>query len=199
MANSKTLIKKINNFIKEQALISLVFLLLAISLLLINYSEIDVQIQNYLFDFTHKKWLIDRNDLIKKFFFYSLPKILFGFLATFYLLALVYGFYFFKKKKRLDFFTKNRHHFFATLLGLALIPMVAGNIKKFTNVYCPTQLEIYDGDKPYIKIFSSYPQNFYQAKQGQCFPAGHAVTGFSLFIFFLLNLLILNFVNCNTN
>ena len=79
---------------------------------------------------------------------------------------------------------KYRHNILLTLLGLSLIPLIAGNIKKFTNIYCPSQLEIYNGNYPYVKILESYPADFVQTKKGKCFPAGHAITGFSLLILF---------------
>lgn len=176
MANSKTLpqIKKIN------ALIALNVGLLLALLVLINYSDIDLLTQNCLFDFENKAWLIDRNEPVKKFIFYQLPKIFFGVAVAVCLIAAILGF----KGNNGELFRQNRHRFFLIFLGLTLIPLIAGNIKKITNVYCPCQLEIYGGSKPYVRIFESYPKNFYAEKRGKCFPAGHAVTGFSLFILF---------------
>jgi membrane-associated PAP2 superfamily phosphatase len=83
-----------------------------------------------------------------------------------------------------QFLRKYRHNILLTLLGLSLIPLIAGNVKKFTNIYCPSQLEIYNGNYPYVKIFENYPADFIQTKKGKCFPAGHAITGFSLLILF---------------
>jgi len=171
MTNLKTLteIRKIDFLI----IANLALIILA--LCLFNYTDIDVKIQNHLFDFAHKTWLIDKDEPVKKFIFYKFPKILFGVAIVFCLIATVLGF-----KKN----SPNRHKFFLIILGLSLIPLIAGNIKKFTNVYCPTQLEIYGEKYPYVKIFDSYPKDFQQIKKAQCFPAGHPVTGFALFILF---------------
>jgi membrane-associated PAP2 superfamily phosphatase len=174
MENSKILtIRKIN------LLIIFTSILIALALCLSNYTNLDVAIQNHLFNFENKTWLIDRDEPVKKFFFYKLPKITLGVVIVFCLFATIFGF-----KKKSQFFYENRHQFFLVFLGLSLIPLIAGNIKKFTNVYCPARLEIYGGDRPYVKIFDHYDEGFYQEKRAKCFPAGHAVTGFALFILF---------------
>ncbi len=208
MKNSKILpqIKKIDALILACA-----GLLLAL-LCLVNYSNIDLEIQKYLFDFKTKTWLIDKDEPVKKLLFYQLPKVLFGLGVAACFTAVILGFKIvsnglltgprskcgvttrtrrhpaFTAGSSLhasnNFFTKNRHRFFLIFLGLSLIPLIAGNIKKFTNIYCPAQLEIYDGDKPYVRIFETYPSDFQQIKKGQCFPAGHAVVGFALMILF---------------
>jgi membrane-associated PAP2 superfamily phosphatase len=156
-------------------LIIIDLVLIAAALCLINFTDLDVKIQNYFFNFETKSWLIDKDEPIKKFIFYKFPKFFLGCTIVFCLAATILGF-----KKKLP----NRHKFFLIFLGLVLIPTIGGNIKKFTNVYCPNHLEIYGETKPYVKIFDHYPENFYQEKKAKCFPGGHAVTGFSLFILF---------------
>lgn len=177
----------------------LINILLIIFLLIIfSRTNIDLNFQKFFFDFKTKKWLIDKNEPIAKFFFYNLPKILLGLVMAISLVALVFT----SKSKQIDLEQKNSlkkiifsiQNFLQTyhrqllifLLGITLIPLTAGNIKKFTNIYCPNQLEIYDGNYPYTRILDHYPENFYQTKKGQCFPAGHAVTGFCLMILFFV-------------
>jgi membrane-associated PAP2 superfamily phosphatase len=149
--------------------------LMALSLWFFNYTEIDIEIQNYFFNFDEKSWIVDAQEPIKKFIFYNLPKIILGLAIAIFLVATILGF----KNKN-----KNRHRFFVIFLGLSLIPLIAGNVKKFTNIYCPNQLEIYNGEYPYVKILEPYSKDFIQEKRGNCFPAAHAVTGFALFILF---------------
>lgn len=160
-------------------IIAINIVLIALVLCIINYTNIDIQIQNLLFDFERKKWLIDRNEPVKKFIFYQLPKIFLGCVIVFSLFATILGY-----RNKVKFFHQNRQRLLLILLGLSLIPLIAGNIKKFTNIYCPTQLAIYDGNRPYVKIFDKYPGEFIQDKKGKCFPAGHTVTGFAFFILF---------------
>ena len=148
-------------------------------LLFFNNSNLDLDLQNLLFDFKNKEWLIDKNEPIKKLFFYSLPKIVIGTLIIILSIILI----FFRKK---IFFQKHKGQIILFLAGITLIPLIAGNIKTFTNIYCPSQLKIYNGDYPYVRILDSYPANFIQFKKGKCFPAGHAVTGFCLMILFFV-------------
>ncbi len=153
--------------------------LLIVALCVFNYSDFDVQIQNYLFNFQTKTWLVDSGEPVKKFIFYIFPKILLGVAIFMVLVCALLGFY-----NKSPFFFENRHRFLLIFLGFTLILATVGNIKKFTNVYCPTQLEIYNGKFPHVKIFDKYDADFVQTKKAQCFPAGHPVTGFALFILF---------------
>ncbi len=148
-------------------------ILLVLSLILTQVLDFDIYLQNFLF--VNNTWLIDKDEIVKKIIFYKLPKIFFG-VAIAYLLVQSIILY---RKRNSKF-----HAIFLTFLGFALIPLIAGNVKKFTNIYCPNQLEIYGEHKPYVKIFDKYPAGFKQEKKGKCFPAGHAVTGFALFILF---------------
>ncbi len=153
-----------------------------LALCLSHYTDLDVKIQNHLFDFETKKWLVDRDEPVKKFIFYRFPKILFGGVIIACLSGAILGFR--RKDFCRHFFIKNRHKLLLIFFGLAFIPLIVGNIKKFTNIYCPTQLEIYGEKYPYVRIFDHYPADFQQPKKAKCFPAGHSVTGFSLFILF---------------
>ncbi len=150
-------------------------LLIVVALAFFNHSDIDTKIQAHLFNPENKTWFFDAAEPTKKFIFYQLPKILLGIFIV-AILALTAA----KFKNK----TANRHKFLLIFLGLAIIPLTVGNIKKFTNIYCPNQLEIYNGKYPHIKILEPYPEDFAQPKKGQCFPAGHAVTGFALLILF---------------
>jgi membrane-associated PAP2 superfamily phosphatase len=69
---------------------------------------------------------------------------------------------------------------------MAFVPLILAGAKKYTNVYCPAQLSYYCGNKPYVKILSSYPADFDRGAnaKGRCFPAGHASGGFALMALF---------------
>ncbi len=171
---------------------------IAIALLVFQKTNLDLEFQKFWFDSNSQNWLIDKNEPIKKFLFYNLPKIL---LAALILLSLLLSilFYwpsklkpvfnnglFFKCLANILVFRSQRQKILILFLGLTLIPLLVGNIKKFTNIYCPSQLTIYGGSYPYVRIFSSYPKDFVQEKKGKCFPAGHAITGFCLVILFFI-------------
>lgn len=149
--------------------LSILLFLLFISLYLIQYTDIDLVLQNLLFDPAQEKWLIDRSEVYKKFFLYNLPKIFLGSIIAFLLFLIFY-------KKNQSKQVK------AIFFGLSITPLIVGNIKKFTHIYCPNQLTIYGGPYPYVRIFDSYQGNLILLKRGACFPAGHAVAGFCFFI-----------------
>lgn len=183
----------LKNSIIDRLIIIDIALIIA-ALCFANYSDFDVKLQNYFFNFETKNWLIDANEPVARFIFYQLPKILLGF-GIFGALALaIYGF-----KNKNTFYYQNRHKFLLVFLGFSLIPLIVGNIKKFTDIYCPNQLAIYSGEYPHYHIFQKYDADFEKLRQtisphgelqygkknrGLCFPAGHAVTGFALMILF---------------
>lgn len=72
--------------------------------------------------------------------------------------------------------------FAASIAGPVLIAV----LKNSTHIYCPWDLKLFGGDKPYIRLFdfARYP-----LAVGHCFPGGHAGGGYafiSLYFFLLL-------------
>lgn len=63
------------------------------------------------------------------------------------------------------------------ILSLICIPLIVSILKPITNIYCPSQLSIFNGFAPYIRIIDSYPE-WFSNPHGRCFPAGHATSGF---------------------
>lgn len=72
--------------------------------------------------------------------------------------------------------------FVASVTGPALIAV----LKSSTPIYCPWDLRVFGGDKPYVRLFdfAAYPLTI-----GHCFPAAHAGGGYafiSLYFFLLV-------------
>jgi len=164
-----------------------------------HHSNFDIELQQRFFNQETQQWLIDANEPIKRFYFYNLPKILLGISILFFFAAAMIGFKAKNQKNIGQFCYKNRHKFMLIFLGLALIPLIVGNIKKFTDIYCPNQLDLYSGQYPYFRIFDEKTADFKEMRcqksphgeilqgkcnYGQCFPAGHPVTAFALMILF---------------
>lgn len=164
----------------DLAIIANIFLII-LSLLLIDQTNLDLTIQNWFFNFDQRAWIVDKNEPVGKFFFYDFPKILLGITIVASLVILILN-----QKNKLPSLKKYHRQIFIFFLGITLIPLICGNIKKFTNVYCPSQLIKYDGQYHYVKVLEPYPADFKPHKKGQCFPAGHAVTGFCLMILFFV-------------
>ena len=52
--------------------------------------------------------------------------------------------------------------------------------KKYTNVFCPSEIRRYRGDTAYAKLCAPFPADDRPARRSGCFPAGHASGGFAL-------------------
>jgi len=60
-------------------------------------------------------------------------------------------------------------------IGMLAIPLATSTAKLLTARYCPWDLIDFGGYAPYLGLFEAAPPGL---KAGQCFPAGHASTGF---------------------
>jgi len=148
---------------------------LVMAIYLFEITNLDLMIQDCFFNFETSKWIIDKRDPLLKLIFYSGPKKMIiaggGVILVFYVFS-------WKKKRR----AKHRRAFLHILLALVVVPLVIASLKQVTNMYCPAQMDLYDGSHPYIKLFEPYPEGTAPCKPGKCFPAGHASAGFALMI-----------------
>lgn len=143
-----------------------------------TYTNIDLVIQNYFYDAPNRQWMINP-ELHKRltFFFYSGLKNLVIITAVVCILALSFSFHYTALKS-------NRKAFTMMLLSIIFVPLIVAGAKYITNVYCPYQLDIYNGINPFVRIMSNYPEGFIQLKSGRCFPAGHSTAGFAFMALF---------------
>jgi len=138
-----------------------------------NFTNIDIALQNLCFNAGKRQWLINP-ELHKKltYIFYDGLKIVMIFCAVFCLGNLLISI----KQKNLR---RYNHFSLIMLLSFIIIPSLIAGAKAFTNVYCPYQLNIYNGLYPFVRVLENYPADFIQTKVGRCFPAGHATAGFA--------------------
>lgn len=155
-------------------------LLLAAALALEQFTQTDVRLQNIFFDFVNCSWLINKNlnPLLHLLFYTGIKAMIIA------LSLLVLGI--FMTSFKTDRLKPWRKACVLFLLAATLVPLSLAGTKKYTNVYCPAQLNLYCGDKPYIKVFGKYPPDFDKTahNRGRCFPAGHASGGFALMALF---------------
>jgi membrane-associated PAP2 superfamily phosphatase len=62
-------------------------------------------------------------------------------------------------------------------LGMILVIVGAGLLKRVTNVDCPWDLAGFGGDRPYVSLFGDRPDSLPHAA---CFPGAHSSSGFAL-------------------
>jgi|FLOH01.1.fsa_nt_gi membrane-associated PAP2 superfamily phosphatase len=165
--------------INRQLLITCAALLT--SILFFEFTDMDIFLQDYLYNFESGKWIIDSKEPISKFLLYDGIRVLYV-----VLLLLALGVRIFLRKK--TFLQPFKQGLLIVCISLVLIPAVVNIAKVTTNIPCPKDLIHYDGDYPPISLFDSYPENFEQENNIRCYPAGHASGGFALMsLFFLFN------------
>lgn len=143
-------------------------LLLCGCILLFEFSNIDIIVQDFMYNFTQKSWLLSKEDKILKLIFYNGIKtilIIFAFCILFSLIFL----------KRKDFVKKHKKALIVIFLSLLFVPLSISSLKTLTNMPCPKNLTRYDGAFKITKLFDK--RTF---KGQKCYPAGHASGGFAL-------------------
>jgi len=159
--------------------IVLTFLLLILSIIFFGLSNIDIAIQDTFFDSTTQQWIVDRDLQPYKFIFYDGIKKLLIIIGVLFLIILT----FFRKNPTVQAYKKG---LLIVVLSAILVPVVAGGLKKATNMPCPKNEIHYGGVYPSTKVWESYPKTFNQPSSIKCFPAGHASGGFALLSLFFL-------------
>jgi len=160
-------------------LIIITTLILVISMVLFEVTNIDIMIQNCFYDFNLHQWIVDRDNAILKFVFYDGIKKALILFAVIVLMVLIFG-----RKNRLV--QNYKIGLLIVVCSAISVPSVIGGLKAITNTPCPKNLTYFNGCYPYVKVFDAYPPSFYQKEKVECFPAGHASGGFALLSLFFL-------------
>ena len=154
------------------------FLLIAV-IALFQFSNLDIFVQSFFYNFDKKNWLIDKDEPILKFFFYDGIKNLLLLFGVAILLSLI----FFRKNSLIQEYKKG---LIIVLLSAIFVPVIIGSLKAITNTPCPCNIVYFNGTYPEKKVFDSYPKDFVQKSKVKCWPAGHASGGFALMALFFL-------------
>lgn len=148
--------------------------LLAGVLALFEFTPLDLALQDNFYNFAERRWTVNAAAPLGRLVFYHGPKALVGAVAL-TALALAAGPARWRERWRLD-----RRGLWLAVLVIATVPALAGLGKKYTNVFCPSEIRRYGGDVAYVKLFTPFPADDRPARRGGCFPAGHASGGFAL-------------------
>ncbi len=152
-------------------IVCLVVLLLTLSI--IHYNNLDLKFQSLFFYPETKLWLVARDNMILKFFFYKLPKYIIAIYGVFMILWLIKLRYYkesIELQKKLLFL----------ILILIFTPLTVAILKHYSPIYCPNFIEEFGGEKLYISPFDMFNGVIFFHHTGKCFPAGHASGGFAL-------------------
>ncbi len=152
----------------------LTLLLLVGAGLLLEYTAIDLWVQDLFYNPTSKRWLVDQQAPLGRIFFYGGPKALVWVIGL-SVLTLASGPARWREKWQL-----NHRGLWLAVVVLVTVPLLAGIGKKYTNTFCPSEIRRYGGDVAYVKLCEPFPAADRPERQGGCFPAGHASGGFAL-------------------
>ncbi|MSU47313.1 MAG: phosphatase PAP2 family protein [Lacunisphaera sp.] len=151
-----------------------VLLLLAGAVALFEFTGLDLWLQDHFYNFASHRWLVDEKEPVGRAIFYHGPKALVWVIAL-TTLALAAGPARWRERFQLD-----RRGMWLGVLVITTVPALAGLGKKYTNVFCPSEIRRYGGDVAYAKLCAPFPDAERPARRGGCFPAGHASGGFAL-------------------
>ena len=154
------------------------FILIAV-IALFQFTQLDIFVQNLFYNFEAKKWIIDKDEPLLKFFFYDGIKNLLIVFAFAIFLSLV----FLRKNELVQEYKKG---LIIVLLAAIFVPSIIGSLKAITNTPCPCNIVHFNGIYPDVKVFDSYPKDFVQPSKAKCWPAGHSSGGFALMALFFL-------------
>jgi len=147
---------------------------LVVTLVVFGFSDLDIVVQNLLYDETTGKWFLDKQEPVARALFYTGPKALIIVFGVCCFLALAFS-------NWLPWAARRRRALIVVVLSLIVVPSLVGGLKSLTNVACPTNLEEYGGTIPHVRLFDFYPEDLRPAATQRCFPAGHASGAFALF------------------
>ena len=150
------------------------FLLLAGTLGLCELTGLDLWLQDFFYNASTHRWIVDENEPIGRVLFYNGPKAVVAIDAV---TALVFALGPVRWRERFRF---DRRGLWLAVLVIATVPILAGIVKKYTNTFCPAEIRRYGGDVVYTKLCESFPADDQPSRRGGCFPAGHASGGFAL-------------------
>ena len=163
-----------------------VFLLIAITLAF-EMTSVDLWVQKFLYDASAtdkqplERWMIYKHNPALEFWFHKAIRVT---VSVFGGCVLILGLAGFLVKRLAPY--RQRLLFLACAVGL--VPLLVAGSKNFTNTFCPNQISLYGGDKPYVKLLEHYPADFQNQKKGRCFPAGYATAGFGFMgLYFVLH------------
>lgn len=154
--------------------LGLTLLLLAGAVALFEFTDADLWLQDHFYQGATGRWWVDAKEPVARAIFYNGPKAL-VWLVGLSALTLAAGPARWREKFRCE-----RRGLWLGVLVIATVPLLAGIGKKYTNVFCPSEIRRYGGDVAYAKLCEPFPAADRPARRGGCFPAGHASGGFAL-------------------
>lgn len=169
--------KVCSGFLVKNIAVSLLLLLLI--LLIFEYSNIDLAVQQQLYDASRHDWLLAADEPVTRLVLYDGVNYALYALAAALLVILVF-------LRNFALVERYRAGLLIVLLSLILVPGTVALLKAATNMPCPRNLQLFGAEAPYVRLFESFPETFEATRRYKCFPAAHTSGGFALLSLFFL-------------
>lgn len=137
-------------------------------LILFEITAWDIHIQQFFYIAETSKWLISQKGWVEKYL-HDGGKTLTHIYANVCILGLLLSFF-----KRT--FKPFKSDFIFLILAITLSTGAVAELKQLTNIWCPSQITLFNGMATYVKIFE--PRMLVEGR-GVCWPSGHASAGFA--------------------
>ena len=165
------------SFIKYHLLLPLIILVALV--LCLESTELDVWFASHFYNAELKRWPFREHWLTQTVFHKGGRYLVYAIGAGLLLFCLA-------SYRGRSAFYGYRHQLAFLVLASLLGPLFITYLKSHTHIYCPWDLALFGGHKPYIRLFDPIDGSM---AIGHCFPSGHSGLGFtfvSLYFFFLL-------------
>jgi membrane-associated PAP2 superfamily phosphatase len=136
-------------------------------------------VQDYFYNFSTHKWILDRDLQPWKFIFYDGIKKLLIIIAVTFLISLIIF-------KNISIIKQYKKGIIIVVLSAIFVPLIVASLKKLTNMPCPKNEIHYGGKMIRTAVWQSYQKPYKSMKHISCWPAGHASGGFALLSLFFL-------------
>lgn len=153
--------------------------LLIFTVLFFEFSNLDMIIQDQLYNFETGKWLLDSAEPISRLLLYDGIRVIYILGGLGLTITLV----FFGKAPSIKVVKQG---LIIVCISMYLIPLMINILKEASDIPCPRDLVHYGGDYPHVTILSGYPADFQGEPNVECYPAGHASGGFALLSLFFV-------------
>lgn len=139
------------------------------SLYIHDFTRLDFVVQDLFYRAESQRWLVDSDAPLPRLVFYRMPK--------WFMIAAISGLAVWLVGLRVrGIMSTAGRSCWMMLLCLTVVPAIVGLMKKYSGVWCPSELVRYGGSHTFHLLFAARPAG---VAVGCNFPAGHATAGFA--------------------
>jgi len=143
--------------------------ILLLTLVVPEVLSLDFDISHIFYNRVDHSWLVQKDNGVVRWIFYTSPKLMLGLIWLYLLYHLLL---------RTNLYSRSA--LIVSMATMIIIPLFIGYLKTATNMACPNNLIMFNGNIPFKPLFETYLATELPSNIQRCFPAAHAGAGFSL-------------------